>query len=121
MRAFSFRPALELRGREFKTGEDVADVLMIGDDAVDLARALVELRRRGHETFFCEGGPTLNGGLAEAGAIDELCLTMSPALIGGSSRRIIDGSELGLRRLELVHALEDEGFLFLRFHSSSSR
>lgn len=65
--------------------------------------------------MLCEGGPTLKGGLAAAGVIDELCLTLSLALIGGTSKRIINGSQLGQRDLQLEHVLEDDRFLFLRY------
>jgi riboflavin-specific deaminase-like protein len=95
--------------------EQVAELLITGEERVDLRQVLVELRLRGLTIVLCEGGPTLNGGLAEAGVIDELCLTLSPGLVGGSSSRIINGHELGMSQLELVHALEDEAFLFLRY------
>lgn len=95
--------------------EAVAEVLDAGDHSVDLRGVLVELRQRGIELILCEGGPTLNGGLAEAGLIDELCLTLSPGLIAGTSKRIIDADELEGHDLQLAHVLEDEGFLFLRY------
>lgn len=98
----------------------VADVVQAGIGGVDLRAALVELRRRGVTTVLCEGGPTLNGELARVGAIDELCLTVAPQLVGGSG-----GSGLLGRvhlddtmPLELVHALEEDGHLFLRYRST---
>jgi riboflavin biosynthesis pyrimidine reductase len=43
--------------------------------------AIVEaLRLRGAESILSEGGPTLVGGLLDAGLVDELCLTTSPVL-----------------------------------------
>lgn len=61
----------------------VADVVQAGEGDVDLPEALAQLRRRGIEVLLCEGGPTLNGDLARHGLIDELCLTVAPALVGG--------------------------------------
>lgn len=80
------------------------------------AAALGELGRRGAKVVLAEGGPTLNAWLAEAGMIDELCLSISPVLAGGSSPRLIHGADLtGPLNLELVHLLEDSGMLFARY------
>lgn len=43
---------------------------------------LADLRRRGVQRVLCEGGPTLLGTWVAAGAVDELCLTVSPLLAG---------------------------------------
>lgn len=62
---------------------DVSDVVVCGDDDVDLPAALDELRARGREGVLCEGGPQLLHGLLLAGLVDELALTVSPVLTGG--------------------------------------
>ena len=62
---------------------EVADVVVAGEHDVDLARALDALAGRGLRQVLAEGGPTLNGQLAAAGLLDELCLTVSPLLVGG--------------------------------------
>lgn len=62
----------------------VADVLVCGDDAVDLAEGVDRLRERGLAGLLCEGGPQLLHDLLEAGLVDELCATVSPSLVGGS-------------------------------------
>ncbi len=50
---------------------------------VDLARAMGLLRRDlGVRYLLCEGGPTLNGHMTEAGLIDERFLTVSPLEAG---------------------------------------
>lgn len=94
-----------------------AEVIVAGDEAVDVAVALRALRERGARLVLCEGGPTLNAGLLQAGVVDELCLTLSPALVGvGGGNRISGGALLeGPRHLTLAHALEEGGFLFLRY------
>lgn len=92
----------------------VADVIVAGDDAVDVGPALDALVERGFARLLTEGGPTLLSELAAAGRLDELCLTISPQLVGGDAARIIDGPGLATY-LRLGHALVDEDFLFLRY------
>lgn len=95
---------------------EVADVVTVGDGAVDVGRALQELRRQGVEVVLCEGGPILNQALAEAQVIDELCLTVSAVLAGEDSGRLLAAAHLdGLVALELRHLLEHDGCLFLRY------
>jgi flavin reductase (DIM6/NTAB) family NADH-FMN oxidoreductase RutF len=70
-------------------------------------------------TVLCEGGPTLNGELARAGAIDELCLTVAPELVGGSGGAGLLG-RVHLEHpmgLDLVHELEEDDHLFLRYRT----
>lgn len=62
-----------------------AEVVVAGEDAVDLAAAVAALTRRGLRRIDCEGGPHLFGALAAAGQVDELRLTVSPA--DGGPRR----------------------------------
>ncbi|MFJ2029844.1 pyrimidine reductase family protein [Streptosporangium sp. NPDC087985] len=91
-----------------------AEVIVAGHERVDLTSAVEELGRRGLGRVLCEGGPNLNAQLAAAGLIDELCLTLSPTLIGGDAARVLNGPA-SLTRLRLAHVLEEEGFLFTRY------
>jgi riboflavin biosynthesis pyrimidine reductase len=94
----------------------VADVVIAGDQDVDLATALAALGNRGFQAVLAEGGPILNGQLAAAGLLDELCVTLSPRLAGGNAKRILDGSSLGATAgLRLCSVCEQDGFLFLRY------
>jgi riboflavin biosynthesis pyrimidine reductase len=95
----------------------VADVIVAGDEAVDLAAAVDALRDRGLRRALCEGGPRLFGDLAAAGLVDELCLALSPMLAGPGAARIIDGAHLDAPRpLALTQILAaDDGFLFCRY------
>ena len=94
----------------------VADLIVTGEHDLDLAAALRALAERGLRAVLAEGGPTLNGHLAAAGLIDELCLTVSPHLAGGEATRIVAGpARPTLSPLHLLTACEDEGFLFLRY------
>jgi riboflavin biosynthesis pyrimidine reductase len=100
----------------------VADVIVAGDEAVDLAAALDTLRDRGLSRVLCEGGPRLFGDLAAAGLVDELCLSLSPMLAGPGAARIIDGAHLGAARpLALTQVLAaDDGFLFCRYSAADT-
>jgi riboflavin biosynthesis pyrimidine reductase len=99
---------------------EVADVIVFGTGGVDFGRALEELGARGHRNVLAEGGPTLNGQLAHAGVIDELCLTLSPSLAGGNAKRIIAAAALPMPTpMALLSVLEDDGFLFLRYRTGS--
>jgi riboflavin biosynthesis pyrimidine reductase len=102
-----------------------ADVIVAGTDTVDLRSAVAALAARGHRRLLSEGGPHLLGELAGAGLIDELCVTISPVLVGPGPNRII--ARLGLDDagaagdgvpLSLGHVLEDGGFLFCRYTSA---
>jgi riboflavin biosynthesis pyrimidine reductase len=92
----------------------VADVIVAGEDAVDVGTALDSLAERGYARLLTEGGPTLLAEFASAGRLDELCLTLSPQLVGGDAARIVNGPGLATN-LRLGHALMDDDFLFLRY------
>lgn len=67
--------------------EEVADIIIAGDEEVDLETALVQLGNDGARVVLLEGGPSLNGAFVDAGLIDEMCLTVAPFLLGGESPR----------------------------------
>jgi riboflavin biosynthesis pyrimidine reductase len=108
------------------------EVVPAGKGAVDLRAALSALHERGLHHVLCEGGPTLNAALSAAGLVDELCLTMSPMLVGPREGALLGGWSAGParwadgpggpddrpRRLRLLSLLEEEGFLFLRLAAS---
>lgn len=99
---------------------EVADVVVAGDDAVDLTAALGRLGRDGVASVLCEGGPQLNSALADAGLLDELCLTVSPLLVGGGGPRMLAAGApaRGAVPMRLHAAYEDEGLLFLRHRAA---
>jgi riboflavin-specific deaminase-like protein len=91
-------------------------VLVAGEDRVDVATAVRMLGDRGLNRVLTEGGPELFGGLIEADLVDELCLTISPRLVGGTAGRIaVTPQELRPRRLRLVSAVHAEDALLLRY------
>jgi riboflavin biosynthesis pyrimidine reductase len=91
-----------------------ADVVELPD--LDPATLLGELERRGLRRVLCEGGPGLHGDLIAAGAVDELCLTLSPLLAAGEAGRIAHGPGGGAPEgMALASVLEDDGTLLLRY------
>lgn len=90
------------------------DVLVVGEDEVDLAALKTALVDRGLTNLLSEGGPHLLRDLVDAGAADELCLTWVPRLIGGVHPRIVAGDPVDAD-LELAVLLENDGTLLARW------
>jgi riboflavin biosynthesis pyrimidine reductase len=90
---------------------EVADVVIAGEKDVDLRRALDAIADRAAESVLAEGGSSLNAQLAGTGLLDELCLTLSPSVVGGERQAHRHGPrtrpevpavpEVGLRRRRL--------------------
>jgi riboflavin biosynthesis pyrimidine reductase len=98
-----------------------ADVRCCGHGAVDLGAALRGLREDGAEVVVCEGGPSLNGAVVEAGLVDELCLSIAPTLVSGASPRLVAGGPETQVDLELVSLLTEGDVLFGRWVRPVSR
>ena len=96
--------------------EAVADVVACGDEHVEPARVVQALSDRGLRQILCEGGPALFGSFIAADAVDELCLTISPALVGGESVRVSAGpASEAPRPLRLQHLLRSNDLLISRY------
>lgn len=77
---------------------------------------LAELRGRGARVVLAEGGPSFNGQLVDAGVVDELCITVSPQLVGGNSPRIVSGASRSTpAEVRLDRLLEHDAALFARY------
>lgn len=99
-----------------RAAEEVADVVVAGDHDVDLTVALERLEGAGMQRMLSEGGPHTLGELYTHDLVDELCLAVSPVVAGGVESRITAGPSLPeLKQVRLAAALEQEGFLFLRY------
>ena len=101
-------------GARRRAGE-VADVVVAGEQHVDLAAGLAELRTRGHEVVLCEGGPALMAELLAHDLLDELCLTIAPLVGGDPSRIVADEPRLAVTRFSLVQVLTAGDEVYLRY------
>ena len=94
----------------------VADVVVSGDQWVELDVALDELHARGLGRVSCEGGPMLLRSLITAGLLDELCCTTSPLLAGAGHRSLLGDQPLtDPVTLRLTTILEGDGMVFARY------
>ena len=101
-----------------KAMQEVADVRVLetgGGSAVSAEAVVDDLTGDGLAVVLLEGGPTLNSHFARAGLLDELCLTLSPLLVGGGGG-IIAGEEFPRPlKMSLECAHTAEGMLFTRY------
>ncbi len=92
-------------------------VIVSGDDSVDVADAVDQLRAGGWARVLCEGGPTLLDELVTAGLVDQLCVTLSPRLAG--SQPLGPSTPAGIAHptgMRLDHVLVDaDGYLYLKY------
>jgi len=97
----------------------VAELVACGANRVDLTGLLAVLDDIGAGVVLCEGGPGLNHQLLAAGLVDELCLTISPNLVGGVGgdvHSLLAGSSLPIpARLHLDRVLSEDDYLFCRY------
>ena len=93
----------------------VTDVLVCGEERLDVDVMLDAFAKRGLRQVLCEGGPTLFGTLLGADRVDELCLTISPLIESGDAHRIVVGTLEKAQRMTLHHVLVSDGTLMLRY------
>lgn len=102
--------------------EQQVEHIVTGEDRVDLAAALAELKARyGLNRLRVDSGGILNGTLLRQGLVDEVSVVLTPALVGGTSPRSFFtapdlASTEGIIPLRLVH-LEQlrDGAVWLRY------
>jgi riboflavin biosynthesis pyrimidine reductase len=99
-----------------------AEVTPLASEAeIDPRVVLGALQERGHRLILFEAGPHTFGEFAAAGLMDELFLTVSPLLTGGSAATrlsLVEGvapSRDGLVRGELLSLRRHQDHLFLRY------
>lgn len=98
-------------GRLVRIG-DAADVVFLTELT---AEAIID-HLSAASVLLLEGGPTLNGQFAAGGLIDELNLTISPAIYGGSGMRIMGEEPLNAPvGMRLDRMLMGDRSLFLRY------
>ena len=94
---------------------EVAEIVVCGEQEVDPAALRLALETRGLAQMLTEGGPRLLGSLAGAGALDELCLTISPVLEGGQAIRITRDAPPVHTGLQLTGLLRAGDMVMLRY------
>ncbi|NBO46357.1 MAG: hypothetical protein EBU85_05015 [Actinobacteria bacterium] len=96
-----------------------AEVIIAGENDVDVTTMTKELRSRGILRIVCEGGPTLLSLLSAAGLLDELCLTTAPMWVGGSDVTLGYGAASALtHKFELSRLfLGRDSYLFAQWRA----
>ncbi|HEU4566742.1 MAG TPA: dihydrofolate reductase family protein [Marmoricola sp.] len=89
-------------------------VLVLGEDSVDLALLRAHLVDRDLRRLHCEGGPHLLRDLLAAGVVDEVDTTVVPRLIAGLHTRITAGDGVDVP-LSLGALLEEDGTVLARW------
>lgn len=94
-------------------------LITVASDRLAMQEVVALLRVEGARTLLTEGGPGLFGQLLAARLVDELFLTIAPALFGrfpGDERKAIsEGVELGRAELTLSSVHRHASHLFLRY------
>ena len=70
-----------------------AEVLVVGEDSVDLVEMMNQLYQKGIKSLMVEGGSTLNWNLIRLGLVDEVRLIHIPFIVGGSDTPTLVGGE----------------------------
>jgi riboflavin biosynthesis pyrimidine reductase len=99
-----------------------AEVVELGDTSVDMREAIGWLSDHGHRRILTEGGPKLMGAALKARIVDELFLTVSPAIVGGGNEQprptLAAGVELPADAPlsgQLLSLHRRDAYLFLRY------
>jgi len=99
----------------------LATIYECGRREVDLRKVLRILRREWKvKRLLCEGGPTLNWSLFQAGMVDEINVTLCPKVFGGATApTMVDGhgflpEEAPVAELVSLKRVGDELFLVYR-------
>lgn len=101
------------------------DLVVTEGGSVHPERIVAALAERGMYRVLTEGGPHLLAEFQAAGLLDELCLTLSPHLMGAGPPRVVAGTPgahqvpesvpEGAVPVRLAHVLEAQGNLFTRY------
>ncbi|MFZ1177107.1 MAG: pyrimidine reductase family protein [Mycobacterium sp.] len=92
-------------------------LLVAGEDSVDVARAVALLRAHDMHRILCEGGPTVLAELVEADAVTEICVTLAPKLAASQpvGHRLHPSRLPAPVTMRLEHALVCDDYLFLKY------
>ena len=91
-----------------KALEEIAVVIVAGEDRVDLPELVVRLKEMGIDRLMVEGGAGLNFGMLSCGLVDEIYSFVGNLIIGGTaSPTLVDG--MGFKENDIM------GLEFLSF------
>ncbi len=104
---------------KLRSFEGRAEVWRLGRRRVDLRATLAALHKRGINRLLVEGGGELNWTLLELDLVDELYVTIAPALLGGrDAPTLLGGAGWPMderRRLRLLELDREGDELFCRY------
>ena len=108
----------ESEQRRDLTSDKLRRVLVTGEESVDVAQAVALLPATACIASCASGGPILLDELVEAGAVDEICVTLAPKLAASQPVSLrLQPSRLPVPvDMQLGHALVHEDYLFLKYH-----
>ena len=75
---------------EFPACKGDVEVIRFAAGSLTPAAVVDDLQGLGVASLLCEGGPTLLGGMFEAGLVSDLFLTLSPQVVGGDAPAIVE-------------------------------
>ena len=100
------------RGADF---DGIAEIMSLGD-SVDPARVIADLDNRGMQSVVLEGGPTLNSLFLRADLVDEMLISYSPLIAGGTGSRLTRGEHMpDERRFSVDRVAMADDLIFVRY------
>ncbi|MEI6361391.1 MAG: GNAT family N-acetyltransferase [Actinomycetes bacterium] len=99
---------------DLEAAQAAADVVVLPGVRDVATECVEELHKRGLMRIVCEGGVRLLAGVAAAGLIDEVDLSLSPLLAAGGQVHVGPPVPSPVR-YALVQTLQHDGFLFTRY------
>jgi riboflavin biosynthesis pyrimidine reductase len=103
-----------VRARLADLNAEVVGVPEERDGTLEPRRILAALRARGLESVVCEGGPTLAGRFIAADVVDEVCVTVAPALTPSPGPFIPIGTDDDPPGAVVGMLVDQSGFSYLR-------
>ncbi len=108
-----------------KVLEEVAVVIVAGENKVDLPELVVRLKEVGIDRLMIEGGAGLNWGMLSCGLVDEIYSFVGNLIIGGSSSpTLVDGpgfEENEIMGLEFVSCERMDDGVVLKWHVNAAQ
>ncbi|MVU77500.1 pyrimidine reductase family protein [Nocardia sp. ET3-3] len=99
-----------------------AELIEAGEDDCTITAVRDALEGLGLRRVLCEGGPSLFGQLIAAESVDEVCLTVSPQLVGGIAGRIAMSPNALPTPMRPRHLLLDtDGTILTRWERAHTR